>query len=965
MNILLSKGLASKGLAFTRILPRSGPFLMGFFSLGILCFSLMTLVPNVTEMSRAALGHTGIFGAVNKHLNPFRTRHALLNSGLPVYDIKIKPHEYGLILETVEKAKARGRLTDDLKQWAKAKFIHEGVVRDIKLRIRGDLSNHWSGPRKSWRIKIKGDDAFDGIREFNLILTSDGKGLSDHFCYRLFDRLGVMTLRDKYVVLRINGVLQGVYWQVEQVGAPLLAHHKKPDGSVFLNPLGGTELGSYKEQVTLNDETSLRALQVLLDFEADPTAEKFSAACSVTDMEDYLAYLAASTLLCSDHTTFRGDNHKIYYNPSRGLFYRIPWDMAPQRIPRIQRFEFEDRLATFDVFARYAMSHFRRAVILDDDLRLKRNRILWDLVKDDSLLRLFDETYAALKLPLWADVMGQGDEIDRIQRFRTILAANSAHIRNALSLNQSELRVSTESSDRMTLQLAVNQMSGVTVRELVLAGDARDAGVAYCVYHDVDADGIIGPDDVEAGRAIADSEGVVRLSLSSETIQPEIAFDENYTAYLYAPSGGYTAKPLHTVLFPKTRRRSYIVTRAHSTHDIETPWPVLTVNAENAVSGVRMTDAHLRVRSYDTQDYYDPRARDMTRSAFLSRNMAFKADPDNAHVVVITPGAHFIRGVVTVPQSVTLRIEPGAVLLMGEAASIVCFGPVHADGTADKPIKMKPAAGGTWGTFAIARPGGESIFRNVHINGGRGATVHGIVFTGCLAVHDGDVRIEHCRFTHIPAEDALNVKNGKASVRDSYFAHNASDAIDFDFVEGEIIACHFEYQLDEGIDTSGSTVAIVDSRIIGSGDKGVSCGEESRVSIVNTLFLENTVAVAVKDLSVAQIRRCIFVQNPTAVYAFRKKPIFAGGRCYLFDSIVLGGDPACYDKYSTVTFKNSIVPESYPTEGCRTADKSLIERLRRNDYVLDAGDTARTNTAQGVANAAPPVGIAHAVAKLN
>jgi hypothetical protein len=357
----------------------------------VILVAVLTLSPALTRVSNRALGYSSIPGKINEYLNPFRTRHALLQGGLPVYDLRIAPAEYREILKIVDAAKARGRLDDDLKQWANARFLYEGRSRDVRLRVRGDFADHWENERRSWRIRFPKEDPLDGRREINLIVPADGKAITQAFANAVFRRLGCMTLRDRYSVLRINGVPQGVYYECEHFGAPFAAYNNRPETTVFTNPGGGRSPGSYREMVTENHAAAWAALDALLAYERDPSPERFTAAQALTDMDDYLRYLAGIALFCADHTSEVTDNHRLYYDTAAGAFLRIPWDLEPQRIPRLEQFDLADWHATFDVFARWPMSAFQAAALRDDRLRLQRNRHLWELVRDDSLMAVFDE----------------------------------------------------------------------------------------------------------------------------------------------------------------------------------------------------------------------------------------------------------------------------------------------------------------------------------------------------------------------------------------------------------------------------------------------------------------------------------------------------------------------------------------------------------------------------------------------
>jgi parallel beta-helix repeat protein len=304
-----------------------------------------------------------------------------------------------------------------------------------------------------------------------------------------------------------------------------------------------------------------------------------------------------------------------------------------------------------------------------------------------------------------------------------------------------------------------------------------------------------------------------------------------------------------------------------------------------------------------------------------------------------------------VPEGLTLEIEPGASLEMESGVSLVCFGPLRAAGTAAAPIRVVPAGGKPWGTLAVVRPDAESVFRHVELAGGSGAAVDGIVFTGALAVHGGDVSIEACRIRDCPAEDAVNVKRGRVRVADTLFTDNASDSIDLDFTEGAIERCQFVNTGGDAVDTSGSRITIAGSRIEGAGDKGISVGEESEVEVSDNLLIGNAIGIAVKDRSTARISQCTLTGNGTAVAAYRKKPIFGGGHAEVRACVVLDSDaPFTVDEFSTVDMTGCILPSGYSVPGCTTAGVDLLDRLRRNGFVLytdaaSAGRHADTGTA--------------------
>ena len=950
--------------------PERGERWLGICALAIVALAALTLSSTATRFTKEALGNQGVLGRVNRHLNPFRSRAALDHCGLPTFDLKIKPGEYRKVLAVVEQAKAQGRLSDDLKEWACAKLIHQGVAYDVKVRVRGDLRDHWENPRKSWRIRFAKDEPFQGQRELNLILPSSNNGLTQSYVSTLARHLGMLTPRDGFAQLRINGAPQGIYYQMEHWDGPLLAYQRRPESAIFTNHRHGLEVGSFKPLVSKdNNDVAWQALQVMLEAEVNPTPENLRAALALNDIDDLLRFITCTTLLCADHTSLLTDNHKLYYDTARGLFYRFAWDFEPDYIPVVQRFDHEGALSTFDVYARYPMSQLRVAALRNPEYRLRRDRMLWELVRDNTALNLFDQAYAGVDFAFWSDVMGRGDEEERLNSYRKLLQRNAQIIRKCLTASFTELRVRHESDELSTLQFAVNNAAGVRVTEIQLAGAVPQT--SYEFYCDTNGDGRLDPADRLVARATTDGEGQAVLADLCEQLLPNTEMAEDYAAYLYdagAAGASYQTKQLKTVVFPKTARYDYFLTRASATADTPVPttqppapWPTVAVSAFNAVTDRPLVDADLVVCAFDARADFQPTRRRQTVEAFLADHPRFHAcASDSAKTGVLLPtGTYEFTQTVVIPEGVALTIKPGTTLRLGPGVSIVCFGPVKVAGTAQAPVRMLGTGSEPWGTFAVVRPGALSTFEHLDLSGGGSAPVDGIIFTGALAVHDGDVELSACRLHDCRSEDTLNIKNGHARVTDSLFAHSASDALDFDFVEGEITGCHFFDQGGDAVDLSGSTVTVADNRIERAGDKGISAGEACEVKITNNLILNSTFGIVVKDRTHATIDGCTLIGNQRALAAYAKKPFFGPAHAFVSNCIIIDS-PELMLTYgdSTVQLDNCIVPDHSPMPGCRTADPDLTLTLRRDDFVYRSAARETERAAGATDSGATRLGIA-------
>ena len=293
---------------------------------------------------------------------------------------------------------------------------------------------------------------------------------------------------------------------------------------------------------------------------------------------------------------------------------------------------------------------------------------------------------------------------------------------------------------------------------------------------------------------------------------------------------------------------------------------------------------------------------------FVKRHPVFIKSGENR--IMLPTGAYFFNNDIIVPKNTEFEIKAGATIYLGEGVSIVSYSPVLAEGTADFPIKIKKAGDSkSWGSFAVVgAKKKESKFINAYFSGGSGDVIHGIQFTGMLALHESDVSIKNSIFEQALDDDALNIKGSKFTVSNSEFKDNFSDAIDSDYSEGEILDSLFYGSDDNGgdaIDLSFSTVLIEGNKIKNFDDKGISIGEKSTSTIKDNLIEKNGIGIAVKDSSYAEIVDSTIKDNNVGINLYRKKQVFKGGSA-LIDNVTFESNKknVDLDSYSRIFYKD-------------------------------------------------------------
>jgi len=999
VNQMIAKGwehltapLERASQPFRGLWPRFSDALIGMFALAVVAFVLLTQSATLARYASKPLSSNVYVELADGFLNPFRNQQLLLKSGLPVYDLKIKRLEYLKIENSVAQAKKLGFMTDDNRVWANGKFRYQGEEYDVQVRVRGDLSPHWAGPKKSWRIKFGKDKVeengqikkeeipFNGKKQINLIIPSDKDYVLSYFVNSLMREQGLVTLRDQFVILRLNGIVQGLYYEVEHFDHPVFASQQRPETTVFgqndramhfdqYTKYGAAnasdaeyDLSTMRLMVDRDGELAMRAMQVLIDHSLNPTPENFRRARAVLDWDKYLRLRALTTLCNTNHVRFGSDNFRLYFDPSRGMFEPIPWDLHLGRMPK--------EPGTIDFWNSHGPDELQRATLMDPELRLQRNKILWELVADGGkgLMAKYDAIHNKIRPLAWSDVLATPIQGHKMDQRRNDFEFNVRRVHKVLSLSIANLIYKLEANDRAALEVTAADFSGIKMQKIDLADAAVFSG-KYRLYEDANDNGKLDASDPLLSET-SSAGGTIHFALEKYVL-PKVEYKGGF---IKPDSGNPNAQEQYWEYFNTlTGRKRFFLTgklTAAKRDPLEWTAPEIKVAAANAVNGEAMGSAALNqadppplnvvgITAYDASDVFDLDAPTRSLTEFLKEYPQFRASHEHPGAAEL--GGHVtISGTVIVPKAVPLILRPGTDMTMMPSASIMAYGGLTSVGTPQQRIhihdngKKEP-----WGVFAVVRPPKKVVVRYTNIQGGGQAQINATLFTGGFAVHNGDLDIEHCEIFDMMSEDGMNLKNGRIWMKDNVIRGGDSDAVDLDFVTGEVRDNVFLNNKGDGLDLSGSKVLIEGNRFEGMGDKGISVGEDSHPIIVNNLIRNNQIGIATKDLSRARVAYTTFVGNTLAIEAKRKKPMFGGGGGEFVNNVFSGNKKLLSEDYFSkglVTMKSSWVDAEMP--GCAGCQKTTV-RFRapeKEDYrLIPAGQNGNGFALATVEWAAKPV----------
>jgi hypothetical protein len=292
-----------------------------------------------------------------------------------------------------------------------------------------------------------------------------------------------------------------------------------------------------------------------------------------------------------------------------------------------------------------------------------------------------------------------------------------------------------------------------------------------------------------------------------------------------------------------------------------------------------------------------------------------------ARLLTVPEGAYVVSEDLILPDGFGLVLHAGVELRIEPGRSILVRGPLWVRGSAEKPVLVRGSSEGEpWGVLAVQGRGSSSLveprervrseIRHLILEGGSEDHLRGAHYSGQLSVYHADLKLDHSTLRRAQADDALNVKHGRVSISDCAFVDNRADGVDLDWVEGSVQRSLFSggRPNGDGLDVSGSGVAVEDSVFGGALDKCLSVGEGAEVRIRGSLLRDCAVGVASKDLSRTEVSESLFLDNQRDFAAYQKKKVFGGGRIRARDLILVRTRASARrDDSSEIEIEHSIV----------------------------------------------------------
>ncbi|MEM7546034.1 MAG: hypothetical protein AAF367_10910 [Pseudomonadota bacterium] len=148
--------------------------------------------------------------------------------------------------------------------------------------------------------------------------------------------------------------------------------------------------------------------------------------------------------------------------------------------------------------------------------------------------------------------------------------------------------------------------------------------------------------------------------------------------------------------------------------------------------------------------------------------------------------------------------------------------------------------------------------------------------TGCLTFFDVEFRNPEISASGGGCEDVVNIVGGHGEIQKLTVAKAPFDAIDLDFVNIEVAQVHIQNAGNDCLDVSSGHYEIGLMVAEDCGDKGLSVGEASRMTVHEMTLSRSGIGVSSKDSSAVDISLANFLDTPLCFEAYKKKQEFDG-----------------------------------------------------------------------------------------
>jgi hypothetical protein len=188
-------------------------------------------------------------------------------------------------------ALGRGVLQEEGNSWVRAELMEGADKWDVRLRLKGDWTDHLQARKWSFRVEVRGNAAWRGLTAFSLQSPRRRNFLDEWLFHQVLTREGVLTPRYDFIRLLVRGEDWGTYAVEEHFTEQLLSSQGRPEGPL----LKFDEDGMWDARVEALRDSAFPYLQI--PFQEAATVLPFQRSRTLRDSTQRMQFIFANQLL--------------------------------------------------------------------------------------------------------------------------------------------------------------------------------------------------------------------------------------------------------------------------------------------------------------------------------------------------------------------------------------------------------------------------------------------------------------------------------------------------------------------------------------------------------------------------------------------------------------------------------------------------------------------------------------------
>ena len=320
-----------------------------------------------------------------EYISTVDSRHLNNIDGFLKIDLSIKKNK----LQKIDSIRRTALSLNDFsktKKWFKAEVAHKGEVIKAKVRLKGDLQDHYDTDRFSLRLKFKQNKKRVVV---SLQHPKTRKYISEWIFHQILKQEKMNYLNYQFVTVSINNKVKGLYACEEHLtNYKVVKKWNKPNGPILSFDDSGFWAGgldsvernfqydteAYKNAkirvYNFNEEDSLSLIAINA---LDAYRNGNLPADSVFNMEMMGKFYALCDLSGATHA-LRWLNCRYYYHPQTKLLEPVGFDSNSGKLKKLIYFDnylnsaHHEGLKTSQKFIAYykqSLKHYKKKVFLD------------------------------------------------------------------------------------------------------------------------------------------------------------------------------------------------------------------------------------------------------------------------------------------------------------------------------------------------------------------------------------------------------------------------------------------------------------------------------------------------------------------------------------------------------------------------------------------------------------------------